>query len=212
MGFFARLKDIIAASMNVLLDRGEGPERVLNRLVCEMDRAWTKAQSHGAAVIAAERRLAREVARQHQTAQAWKCRARLALTSRRRGEARRFLARHLRHAGIVRNLVAQHETARQSREEVQETLCLLEQQLAAARHHEEALKARHAADQVNRLAAAGAWPDGRSPFHRFALLQSESVDVDDPPGGSSNAVLVGIWILIIASALTLAISCFAQPE
>jgi phage shock protein A len=145
-----------------------------------MEEGLDAARQQAVTVVTGERRLTRELERAQQAAAAWKTRARLALDHEREDLARRALARHLEQADLAQALQGQCAAARQTSAEVQAAVHALEDRLEHARRQQRLLHARQQAVHIHAEALATRG-DGnpRSPFARFARLESKLADLED---------------------------------
>src|SRR5262249_56396104 len=71
MGLITRLSDLVAVNLDALLDRIEGPERLLERLLHETEQGLAVARQHAAAAIAAEHLVGRELEQWRARAAQW---------------------------------------------------------------------------------------------------------------------------------------------
>src|SRR5580658_9012273 len=93
MRILSRCSDIIVANINVLLDKAENPEAMIGQVIREMEDDLAVARSHAACVIAAERRLSRDLAEQRIGIEFWQTKARAGVAANREDLARVALAR-----------------------------------------------------------------------------------------------------------------------
>lgn len=75
MGLFRRVSDIISANLNEMVDRFEDPEKMLNQAIREMEMAIRRAMDTAARVIANEKLLEKQLARQRRQIEHWQQRA-----------------------------------------------------------------------------------------------------------------------------------------
>src|SRR5215472_5162625 len=101
MSIFGRISDIIAANVNALLDKAEEPEKMIAQIIREMTGALERARQQGAAAIATERQLARELNEHRNQIAFWQERARHALTEHREDLARQALDRRIEEENLV---------------------------------------------------------------------------------------------------------------
>ncbi len=75
MGLFKRFNDVIAANINDIVDRMEDPEKGLKQAIREMEESVQSATSETAKVIANQKRLEKELARNEADVTFWSSRA-----------------------------------------------------------------------------------------------------------------------------------------
>jgi phage shock protein A len=79
MGIFSRLKTLISANINHLINKAEKPEKMLNQLILDMNEQLIESKKAVAQAIADEKRLEREMNLQLNQAAEWERKARLAV-------------------------------------------------------------------------------------------------------------------------------------
>ncbi|MDR1025406.1 MAG: PspA/IM30 family protein [Treponema sp.] len=79
MGIFSRLKTLISANINHLINKAEKPEKMLNQLVIEMNEQLIQSKQAVAQAIADEKRLERDLNNQLGQAAEWERKAMLAV-------------------------------------------------------------------------------------------------------------------------------------
>jgi phage shock protein A len=152
MSIFSRISDIIAANVNALLDKSEDPEKMIAQIIREMRTALERARRQGAAAIATERQLARELNEHRNQIAFWQDRARHALFEKREDLARQALERRVEEEDLVRGLERQHVRATQTSAAVRTTIGALQARLAEAQRKERLLAARTRAVRARREA------------------------------------------------------------
>jgi phage shock protein A len=79
MGIFSRLKTLISANINHLINKAEKPEKMLNQLIIEMNEQLIESKKAVAQAIADEKRLEREMNVQLDQSAGWERKAMLAV-------------------------------------------------------------------------------------------------------------------------------------
>jgi phage shock protein A len=120
MGAFSRLRYVIAANVNSLIEKAEDPEKLLRALIREMEDASEEARLACADLLAEQQRLERLESQLAEETEQWQVRAEKAVTENRDDLARAALkaktelsARHsavVDEQGSVRERVSQMET------------------------------------------------------------------------------------------------------
>ncbi|MDR0400322.1 MAG: PspA/IM30 family protein [Treponema sp.] len=79
MGIFARLKTLVSANINHLINKAEKPEKMLNQLIIDMNTQLIESKKAVAQAIADEKRLEREMNSQLNQSAEWERKAMLAV-------------------------------------------------------------------------------------------------------------------------------------
>src|SRR5260221_8509546 len=93
MGLFRRFSDILSANLNEMVERFEAPETMLRQAIREMDAAVARTMEAAARVIADERLLENQMARQREESSGFYRRAQESLLCGDEPAARRALLR-----------------------------------------------------------------------------------------------------------------------
>jgi phage shock protein A len=88
MGTFSRLRYVVAANVNALLEKAEDPEKLLRALIREMEDASEEARIASADLLAEQQRLARLVSQLEKESAEWRRRAEDAVVQERDDLAR----------------------------------------------------------------------------------------------------------------------------
>jgi phage shock protein A len=149
MRLFRRIGDIIAANLNVLVDRFEDPEVMLRQAIREMEAMIDDATAGAARAIASERLLVRDLADHEQKARRWNARAEEAVRSGDDDLARQAITRGFEHQAMAQALQEQRSSAERSAQ-------ALRSQINAMRaKHDEARRKLASLSARSRMAEAG---------------------------------------------------------
>jgi phage shock protein A len=152
MGIFTRVRDIINANINSMLDKAEDPEKLVKLMIREMEDTLIEVKANCASSMAAKKRIQRDIETMLGHAKTWDGKANLAVD-----KAREDLARS---EGLEEEL----EQAKQLVTQYQSDIMQLEDKLGAAREkqrmlvqrHRHAVHQRKAEEQVRRFETADA--------------------------------------------------------
>ena len=122
MGTFSRLRYVIAANVNALIEKAEDPEKLLRALIREMEDASEEARIAAAELLAEQQRLARLEGRLAEDGDEWQRRAESAVT-----QGRDDLARAALRART--ELSDQHEAAVGEQKRIAERITQMEQDM-----------------------------------------------------------------------------------
>ena len=154
MGIFTRMRDIIAANINSILDRAEDPEKMVRLMIQEMEDTLIEVKANCAGVMADQKKIERELAAAGREAEQWESKAALAVGKGRDDLARAALAEKRHFADRVAALEEQMTRARSAVAQFQEDITALETKLADARERQRSIIHRRTAAR-SRLDAQG---------------------------------------------------------
>jgi len=195
MGTFSRLRYVIAANVNALIEKAEDPEKLLRALIREMEDASEEARIAAAELLAEQQRLARLEDRLAEDGDAWQKRAESAVTQGRDDLARAALKART-------ELSDQHEAAVEEQKHIAERITQMEQDMVTLKAKLAESKARLKSMQTGKKQhpAAAAAAERMTPgerkmkraMNRFDHLQSQVDNLEArvrsyEVGGSANA-------------------------
>jgi phage shock protein A len=149
MAIITRIKRIISANINSLIEKAEDPESLLKELIREMDDNIIKLRNEIIRSIAAEKRLARQVEDVRKKIQTWQENSEKAVRDENDELARKALGRKLAEDRKLPDLIAQHNRALESGKTLKDQLRLLEDKVQDARRRKEILIARKRSAQAH---------------------------------------------------------------
>lgn len=123
MGAFSRLRYVIAANVNSLIEKAEDPEKLLRALIREMEDASEEARAACAELLAEQQRLARLETQLDQETGQWQGRAEKAVTENRDDLARAALK-------AKAELSRRHEAVKSEQQQVGERVSQMEADMA----------------------------------------------------------------------------------
>ncbi|MEN6624772.1 MAG: phage shock protein PspA [Candidatus Sumerlaeia bacterium] len=150
MGIFTRLRDIVSANLNAMLDKAEDPEKMVRMMIQEMEDTLVEVKSSCAAVMADQKKQERQLAGTRAEIDAWDARARLAVQKGREDLARAALVEKQRYAERARVLEDEMAKTRQAVTDFQEDIAQLEKKLADAREKQRSIIHRRTAAMARR--------------------------------------------------------------
>jgi len=143
MRIFTRVRDIISSNINSILDKAEDPEKMVRLMIQEMEDTLVEVRVSCAGVMAARKKVQRQLQECRDRAVRWEEKAELAISKGREDLAREALfekRRYVEHADSLERELAQND---ELIEQYQEDLRQLEEKLAAAREKQRILVQRH---------------------------------------------------------------------
>jgi phage shock protein A len=149
MTIISRIKRIISANINNMIEKAEDPESLLKELIREMDENIIKLRNEIVKSIAAEKRLARQVEDVNKKVQIWQENSEKAVRDGNDELARKALGRKLVEERKLPELVAQHNRTLESSKTLKDQLRLLEDKVQDARRKNEILIARKRSAQAH---------------------------------------------------------------
>lgn len=173
MGTFSRLRYVVAANVNALIEKAEDPEKLLRALIREMEDAGEEARMASAELLAEQQRLDRLDARLAEERALWQRRAEDAVTADRDDLARAALKART-------EIESQHAVAVDERNRIAGRVAQMEQDMATLKSKLAEAKTRlkgMLAGRAPRAAAAGVAAAERStPSERKVRRAMERFD------------------------------------
>jgi phage shock protein A len=149
MAIISRIKRIISANINNMIEKAEDPEALLKELIREMDDNIIKLRNEIVKAIASEKRLARQVEGVQKKVQTWQENSEKAVRDGNDELARKALGRKITEERKLPDLMEQHQRAVGSSASLKEQLRLLEDKVQDARRKNEILVARKRSAQAH---------------------------------------------------------------
>lgn len=143
MGIFSRMRDIISANINAMLERAEDPEKMIRLMIQEMEDTLIEVKAQCAGVMAQVKSLDRQSAEMENKAADWQRKARLAVDKGREDLAREALLEKQRWEEQARGLQSQRIETQAVVERYQEDIVQLEEKIQSARDKQKTLCRRH---------------------------------------------------------------------
>jgi phage shock protein A len=124
VGVFSRLRTVIAANINALINKAEKPEKMLNQLLTDMSEQLIESKKAVAMAIADEKKLEREASNNKAQADEWERKAEIAVQAGRDDLAKEALLRKQEYdnyyAEYSKQLVAQKESVERLKNSLRE--------------------------------------------------------------------------------------------
>jgi phage shock protein A len=143
MGIFTRFRDIISSNINAMLDKAEDPEKLVKLMIHEIEDTLVELKASCAGVLAAKKKVQRQLDEIRSRVAYWEERARLAVTKGRDDLAREALKEKRRFAEMIdsleRELTEHDEMVIQYQDDIRQ----LEDKLGKAREKQRMLVQRH---------------------------------------------------------------------
>jgi phage shock protein A len=142
MGVFGRLKTLIAANINHLINKAEKPEKILNQAILDMNEQLIESKKAVAMAIADERKLFREMENQAAQSQDWEKKAVLAVNAGKDDLAKEALLRKQENDNAALEYRKQWEAQKAAVEKLKEALRELQDKMEKAQRQKNLLIAR----------------------------------------------------------------------
>lgn len=155
MGIFTRVRDIISANINAMLDKAEDPEKLVKLMIREMEDTLVEIKASCAAAMAGRKKVQRAQDEAQVRAGQWNDRARIAVDKGRDDLAREALVERRRYLERVESLQRESAQSEALVEQYQSDIMQLEEKLAAAREKQRVLVQRHVHAQQKKRAQGG---------------------------------------------------------
>jgi phage shock protein A len=142
MGIFGRLRTLIAANVNHLINKAEKPEKILNQAILDMNEQLIESKKAVAMAMADERKLARDLENQVAQMQDWEKKAMLAVNAGKDDLAKEALLRKQEYENAALEYRKQWEAQKASVEKLKESLKELQDKMEKAQRQKNLLIAR----------------------------------------------------------------------
>ncbi|MCP4688537.1 MAG: PspA/IM30 family protein [Desulfobacterales bacterium] len=146
--FFRRITEVISANIDDMIDRVEDPDRMIKRIIREMEENTHLAKDGVIDAIASEKQLSLELKHCRERSDKWARKAEGALRAGNEELARAALARKKEHDNVARDLKASWENAKKASNKLKAQLRSLENKLAETRRKRATLAARQQAAEA----------------------------------------------------------------
>lgn len=143
MGIFTRVRDIISANINTMLESAEDPEKLIKMMVREMEDTLVEVKASCAGAMATRKKIQRELEECKVRAEDWGAKAQLALDKNREDLAREALIEKRRYAERTETLESEATQCAELIEHYQNDISQLEDKLSGAREKRRILVQRH---------------------------------------------------------------------
>jgi phage shock protein A len=141
MGAFSRLRYVIAANVNALIEKAEDPEKLLRALIREMEDASEEARMACAELLAEEQHLGRLETQLSEEVDRWQSRAEHAVTEQRDDLARAALKARAELSLRHESAVDEQKRVRERVTQMEEDMLTLKSKLAEAKSKLKGLQA-----------------------------------------------------------------------
>ena len=138
----SRIRDLVSANLNAMLDRAENPELMLNEYLRQLNSNLNEAKISVASAMADETKLHHKMVEHQAQADQWQSKAQAALRAGDEELARQALARKLQTQKLADSYRQQFESQDQQVEELQDALIKLETRISEARARRELIIAK----------------------------------------------------------------------
>lgn len=142
MSFFNRVRDLVSANLNSMLDRAEDPEKMVNEYIRQLSENLYEAKTRVAAAMADETKLHNKMVQFQAEADQWQSKAEAALRASDEDLARQALARKLQSQKLADSYKQQYESQDQQVEELQDSLVKLEARIAESKSRRDLIVAK----------------------------------------------------------------------
>lgn len=150
MTIISRIKRIVSANINGLLEKAEDPETLLKEMIREMDDNIIKMRNEIVKSIAAEKRMTRQIESIGKKVRAWQENSEKAVRDGDESLARAAIGRKLQEDQKLPELVEHHKRAAAATLTLKKQLRLLEDKVQDARRRKDLLVARRQSANAHR--------------------------------------------------------------
>ena len=189
MGIFTRVRDIISANLNAMLDKAEDPEKLIRLMVKEMEDTLVEIKASCAGAMAAKKKIERDCQTVETRASQWGEKAQLAVDKGREDLAREALIQKRRYTERCAALQKERTECDALIRQYQDDITQLENKLGAVREkqrlliqrHIHAQKRRRAQEDLRRLDSSEAFVRFEQFENRIERMEAEADLVNPGP-------------------------------
>ncbi|MFQ5809257.1 MAG: PspA/IM30 family protein [Armatimonadota bacterium] len=179
MGILTRVRRIVSANVNDVVDKAENPEKMVKQLIREMEQSISETKAATANALANQKKLERKQAENAAEAQQWDNRAALALEKGDEDLARQALRRKKIYADLEQCFVEQVESQKRTVEALKTSIDALNAKLDEAKARAKLVIARSRRTKVQKKVARTMGKVGdTSAFREFERI-AEHVDDEE---------------------------------
>lgn len=143
MALLERVRTLVRANLNDLIDKAEDPEKMIKQLILDMENQLMQVKTQVAVSIADERMLEKRQKENEEKSAEWMHKAELAVDKKQDDLARAALERHKSYVQMAESFGEQVADQRVQVENLKSALGKLEQKLAEAQSKSDLLMAQH---------------------------------------------------------------------
>jgi phage shock protein A len=143
MGIFTRVRDIISANINALLDQAEDPEKMVKMIIREMEDTLVEVKASCAGAMATKKKIQRDHDAAQERANDWAGKAQLAMDKGREDLAREALLEKRRYVERAEGLAEESKQCEALVAQYKADIVQLEDKLSGAREKQRVLVQRH---------------------------------------------------------------------
>lgn len=173
MGLFKRVNDIITANLHDLVDKCEDPEKALKQAIREMEEAIQTATAETTKVLANQKRLEKEIARNESEVQRFNSQAAERVDASDDDGARQALVQASKYSELTESLKEQLELATESSNLLKNQLDGMREKLEEAKRNQATLSARNKAAEVRKKSVMATSSDGAASLEKTAFDKFE---------------------------------------
>ena len=143
MGIFTRVRDIISANINTMLEKAEDPEKLVKLMIREMEDTLVEVKASCAGAMATKKKIQRELEEVRERSESWADKAQLAVDKDREDLAREALLEKKRYVERAESLEGEAAQCDDLVSQYQDDIKQLEDKLNSAREKQRVLVQRH---------------------------------------------------------------------
>lgn len=142
MSILGRIKDLMSANINSMLDRAEDPEKMANEYLRQLNEQYYEAKTNVASAMADETKLQQKMLQFQGETDSWQTKAEAALRAGDEELAKAALSRKVQAQKMTEQYRSQYEAQSEQVDELQEALANLETRIAETKAKKELIVAK----------------------------------------------------------------------
>jgi len=174
LAIFARLKDLLSANINDLIDKAEDPEKMVKQIIIDMEEELQKATQGLGQIMASERQMRKQVEDAAAQSKMWEDRAKAALKAGDENLASQAVEGKLKADGGLKQYQQLHAELSGQVDTVRDQVNVLKQKMDEARSRQSMLVARsQVADARQSVAKATGGLDSSGAFAKMDKMEQK---------------------------------------
>ena len=180
MGIISRLINLVRSNLTSALDKAEDPEKMINQMVTDMETQKRQNKTQVAHVLAEQKKLERELAKEQKEIQNWEQKAILAVQNEKDDLAKEALMRKKEHAARAAEFEQQLAVHTKNTQALRQSYQQLEDKIEEIKRKKGLLVAKQkTAEAQKTMYAAMEGMDGKGAIETIERMEQKVEDMQD---------------------------------
>ncbi len=142
MGWWSRLRRVIASNLNSAISKAEDPEKMLDQIVIDLQKQMAEARKQVASAMADERRLSKQLENEKKLQAEWNEKAQQAVKAGREDLAKKALQEAMEHEKLAKEYEVQWQQQKAAVDKLRDSLAQMGDKVEEARRKKNLLQAK----------------------------------------------------------------------